>query len=207
MSGIRDLRDLKDAEALNFPSWLKYLFIIVFLLVFAYLVFSNMAFVKSFVIGYGLLGLFVGSIIANATVLFPVPVVDVIFLALAGDSTSVFDAIFLGIVVGSGAAIGEMSAYLAGLFGIQAAERAKKAEFDKVKIIREKINKLGGYFIFFSALVPFPFDIIGITAGLIKFDYRRFFLAALAGKLTRYVILSLASFYGIHAVKSFFGIA
>jgi membrane protein YqaA with SNARE-associated domain len=207
MSRIRDLRDLKNEEMFHFPSWLKYFFIIAFLLLFAYLVFSNMVFVKSFVIGYGLLGLFVGSIIANATVLFPVPVVDVVFLALAGDSTSIFEAIFLGFVVGSGAAIGEMSAYLAGLFGIQAAERVKKAEFDKMKIIREKISKFGGYFIFFSALVPFPFDIIGITAGLIKFDYRRFFVAALAGKLARYVILSLASFYGIHTIKSFFGIA
>lgn len=207
MAGARNLREIAEGPGFELPPYAKYVAIIAFMLAFAYVIFSNMAFVKSLVTGYGLLGLFVGAIIANATVLFPVPVVDVIFLALAGDTNSVFEAIFLGLVVGAGAGLGEMSAYLAGLFGVEAAERAKKSEFEKVKVIREKISTLGGYFIFFSALVPFPFDIIGITAGLIKFDYRRFFVAAMAGKMTRYLILALASFYGLHAVKSFFGIA
>lgn len=197
------LADMSNERPLS--KYAKYgVFALIFVVLF-YVVLTNAGFVTGLATGYGLFGLFVAAIIANATVLLPLPI-DIVFLVIAGSSKSVVDTIVIAVVLGAGAGIGEMSAYIAGLVGVKAVEEAKKTEFEKIKVIREKIGELGMYFIYFSALVPFPFDIIGITAGVIKYDPKKFFVAALAGKTTRYLIIGLASHYGFTAVKSFFNL-
>ena len=208
---MKKYRSLQDAandsqgtEESSAFKYLKYGSVIVAFGLFIYFAFANLEFVKSLATGYGLFGLFVAAIIANATVLLPLPI-DVIFLVISGDSPLI-DGLIIAVVLGAGAGIGEMTAYIAGLVGMKAIEEARKTEFEKIKIIREKISSLGMYFIYFSALVPFPFDIIGITAGAIKYDPKKFFIAALAGKTTRYIIIAIASHYGFGLIKGFFNL-
>ncbi|MCR4368911.1 MAG: hypothetical protein NUV67_03325, partial [archaeon] len=105
------------------------------MLVFAYWVFTNASFVSGLVEGYGLLGLFIAAIIANATIFLPVPI-DFVILAVAAESGSLVNVLVLSIVAGCGAAIGEMTAYIMGLMGVKAAEQAKHKEFQKVKEIQ-----------------------------------------------------------------------
>ena len=171
--------------------------------IFAYLVFTNIVFLKSIAQGYGLLGLFVASIIANASIFLPMPI-DIILFAVAAQETSIIEVLFLGIVVGTGAAIGEMTAYILGLLGISAMQKAKNKEFKRLDEIREKLGKKGMVFVALGALTPFPFDLIGIAAGLIKYDPKKFFIAALIGKVLRYLIIGVAAFYGFAVIKDFF---
>lgn len=184
----------------NTVDKLKAVFTVLVFLLFTYIVVQNAGVVKDLAQGYGLFGLFLAAAIANATVFLPMPI-DIVILALNAQSSSLLEVIVLGIVVGSGAAIGEMTAYIAGLLGVQTAEKIKESEFVQIRKIREKIEHMGMWFIFLAALIPFPFDIIGITAGFIKYNPRKFFVAALFGKIGRFILLGLAAYYGFAAIK------
>ena len=168
---------------------------VVFVIIFAVVVFQNAGYVRELAEGYGLVGIFIASIIANATVLLPMPI-DIVIIAVNAQSNSLLEVVILGGIVGAGAAIGEMTAYIAGLFGVETAEKIKESEFSRIKDIREKIEKLGMKFIFLIALVPFPFDIIGITAGFIRYDPKKFFVAAFFGKTCRYILLGASAYFG-----------
>jgi membrane protein YqaA with SNARE-associated domain len=170
-------------------------------IVFAYVVFANASLVRELSQGYGLLGLFIASIIANATVLLPMPI-DLVVLAISLESSSLPEVVFISGVVGAGAAIGEMTAYMAGLLGVQTAEKIKESEFKQIGAMRERIERLGMSFIFFMAVIPLPFDIIGITAGFIRYNPKKFFVAALFGKMVRFAILGLAGYYSVGYVKA-----
>ncbi len=168
---------------------------------------SLLAFINNLVVQFGLLGLFVAAIIANASLFLPVPI-DITVLGFgAVDFTGfgIFHPLILGIVVGGGAAIGEMSGYILGLFGMKGLERFSKGEIERVSSLRGRIKRRGMVFIFLGAITPFPFDLIGIAAGLIKYDWRKFFLAALAGKVLRYLAISYAGYFGIGLVRVLFG--
>ena len=55
-----------------------------------------------------------------------------------------------------------------------------------------------------GSMTPFPFDLIGIAAGLMKYDPRKFFVAAMVGKWVRYILIAFAGSFGIAIIKSWF---
>jgi len=194
-------------------SYAHYLFYIGILVVIVFLFLflqSNPDFLKGAVENYGLVGLFVGAIISNATILLPLPF-DLL-IAIIGANPQligfsgfyVFESIILALLVGFGAAIGEMTAYIIGLTGIKVAEKASKKQFRKLQMVREKLKKSGMVFIFLGALTPFPFDLIGIASGLIRYDIWKFFAAAFVGKTIRYFLILYAGFLGISFITNFF---
>ena len=61
---------------------------------------------------YGFPGIFLFSILANATILIPIP--GVVFTSAMG---AVFNPFWVSIAAGAGAALGELSGYLAGFSG------------------------------------------------------------------------------------------
>ena len=152
---------------------------------------------------YGLLGLFIASIIGNATVLFPLPI-DIFVIGYGALAQDAVQVLVVGIVGGTGAAIGEMSAYILGYLGMRGFESVKNRSVVSIEEIRERLRYKGMWIIFLGALIPFSFDVIGLAAGLIKYSPRRFFVAALAGKIIRYCIIAFAGFYGMQAVRAWF---
>jgi membrane protein YqaA with SNARE-associated domain len=152
---------------------------------------------------YGLLGLFIASIVGNATVLFPMPI-DIFVFAVAALADNPLLVLIIGLVSGTGAAIGEMSAYILGYLGVKSLEKVRKSEIISIKDLQEKLEKGGMWIVFLGALTPFPFDVIGVAAGLIKYNPRRFFAAAWAGKTLRYCLIAYAGFYGMQIVKAWF---
>lgn len=152
---------------------------------------------------YGLLGLFIASIIGNATILLPLPI-DLFVLGYGAIAPSSFQVLLAALVGGTGAAIGEMSAYLLGYLGIKSFESVKKQSVVSIAEIRRRLHYKGMWVVFLGALTPFPFDVVGVAAGLIKYSPKRFFSAALAGKVLRYSLLAYAGFYGMQAVKTWF---
>jgi membrane protein YqaA with SNARE-associated domain len=150
---------------------------------------------------YGLFGLFLAAMIGNATILFPAPVDFLVLVAGALISDPYF--LVLAVLAASlGAALGEMSAYFLGFFGINGIKKMGEHRVDKILEIGENLATAGVPIIFFGALTPFPFDLIGIAAGLIHYNPKKFFAAAFAGKAVRYLLIGLAGFLGYGAVEA-----
>jgi membrane protein DedA with SNARE-associated domain len=137
---------------------------------------------------YGYPGIFLISILANATVLLPAPGVAVVF-AMGG----VFNPFIVGIVAGIGAAIGELSGYAAGFSGQVVAERTKL--YDRIEHWMEHYGTLT---IFILAAIPNPFfDLAGMAAGVLKMPIQKFFIACLFGKIIKMWIFAYAGAYSI----------
>lgn len=147
---------------------------------------------------WGLLGLFVVSIIGNAAVILPLPTFIIVFLA-----GSTMNPWLVGIVAGAGGAIGEMTAYAVGLGGREVIEGRNSRWLVKAK----KWSDNWGVFpiIIFFAATPLPFDIIGIFSGIIKYDIKKFFVATLIGKTIASLALAWAGFYSVSWVLTLFG--
>ncbi len=153
--------------------------------------FANLVFSTPF----GMIILFVFALIANATLFLPIAVEPVVFL-LGIIAPNIFMVFVLGIVTGTAAAVGEMSGYILGLLGIKTLHKMSKKRVDKIFELGERLAERGTWLIFVFAFTPLPFDLIGIAAGVIKYDPKKFFVAAWAGKVARYLVVAFIGYYG-----------
>jgi len=132
---------------------------------------------------YGYVGIFLISVIGNATVLFPVPSLVAVF---AGGT--LFHPLLVGLVSGVAEPIGELSGYLAGYGGSAIIE-------DKALYARlEAWMRRHGYLtIFVLSVIPNPvFDLAGIAAGALRFPVWKFLLACWAGKTVKAIAVAYA---------------
>lgn len=135
---------------------------------------------------YGYPGVFVVSLIWNSTVLVPIPSFW-IYYPLAAPPSPFFPPL-LGLAGGAGAAVGELTGYMAGYSGRGFVQRQRgyaRAE--------RWIKRWGAIIIFAFNLVPvFPYDLIGIAAGALRFPLRKFLLLCLAGRSLAYIAVACA---------------
>jgi membrane protein YqaA with SNARE-associated domain len=137
---------------------------------------------------YGYPGLFLLSILANATVILPAPGLAITFAA-----GGVFSPFWVGVVAGAGAALGELTGYMAGFSGQAVIENRKLYER-----LEGWMKRYGPATIFVLALVPNPFfDLGGICAGALKMPVTRFLFWCTLGKMTKMVIVAFAGAYSI----------
>ncbi len=101
----------------------------------------------------------------------------------------------MGPVAGVGAAIGEMTGYMAGYSGHGVAANSRL-------YIRVEgwMRKWGAVTIFIFSLVPFVFDLVGIAAGVLRFPFWKFFLLSWLGRTILYIGVALAGAWGWKAV-------
>jgi len=161
----------------------------------------------SFLVSIGPIGLFIGSIIGNASLFLPLPI-DLLIIPLASVDffgLGIWTPLLLALIVAVGASIGEMSGYFVGLAGISSFESMQKKEVSKLKLLKEKLEQVGIPLIAFFSFTPLPFDLIGIAAGLSKYSKKKFFIGCLAGKIPRYIILAYAGYFGVTFIMQFFG--
>ena len=157
---------------------------------------------------FGLLGVFAGAVVANATIVIPIPF-DVILLPifanplLIGIKRSLAAMVAIGLAAGIGAAIGECSSYVFGYLGINSIRNPSREETKKLNDFRLNLQKSGPIIIFTASFLPFPFDFVGVAAGVIKYNFFLFFISALAGKTLRHVLLGIAIFYGLEFLAAF----
>jgi membrane protein DedA with SNARE-associated domain len=135
---------------------------------------------------YGYAGIFVISVLANATVLLPAPGIALVF-ALGG----VLSPPLVSLAAGAGAAVGELSAYGAGFSG--------QAVFERTSLYERLVawmRKYGALTTFVLAAVPNPFfDLAGMAAGAMRMPLRKFFLWCLAGKIVKMLIFAYSGAY------------
>ena len=122
---------------------------------------------------YGYLGIFIISLLGNATIILPVP--SLLAVAAGG---GMFNPLIVGLVAGPGEALGELTGYLAGYAG-----RAAIEDREMYARLERWMKRRGGLVIFLLSAIPNPFfDLAGITAGGLRFPVWRFLLACWLGK-------------------------
>ena len=144
---------------------------------------------------YGYPGIFLFSILANATVLVPIP--GVIFTSAMG---AVFNPFWVAIAAGAGAALGELSGYLAGFSGQAVVENAKR--YDQVV---HWMEKYGDITILVLAFIPNPlFDLAGMTAGILKMPVWKFLIYCVIGKVLKMMMFAYAGEWVMGLVNQLF---
>ena len=141
--------------------------------------------------GYGYLGAFLISLTFNATLILPVG--NILILSVLGAVLP--SAIIVGLVGGAGAAIGELTGYMAGYSGRGLAQRSRM--YNRVE---GWMRKWGSLTVFVMSVVPFVFDLTGIAAGVLRFPLWKFFILCWLGRTLLYVGAALAGAWGWEAV-------
>ena len=147
---------------------------------------------------YGYIGIFLISIAANATIIIPLP--GVAFTTAMG---AIFNPVGVAFAAGLGAAIGELSGYIAGFSGQAVMERA--ALYQRLTDWMRQHQRLAYLVIFVLAFIPNPlFDLAGMASGALKLPLWKFLLACTAGKILKMLMFAYAGYFGINWLTSLF---
>jgi membrane protein YqaA with SNARE-associated domain len=131
---------------------------------------------------YGYAGAFLIAMLSSATIIFPAPGWAAV-VALSGT----LDPLLLGIVVGIGSAIGELTGYLAG----DGVRDIVNSRIKETKRFESLVKKYGAGAIAVLAFIPNPlFDIAGIIAGGLRIPWWKYLVSCAAGRIARYVLLA-----------------
>src|SRR4030042_3766058 len=129
--------------------------------------------------GYG--GIFIRSLLTNATLILPLP--GVVFTSAMG---AVFNPFWVAIAAGTGAALGETTGYLAGFSGQIIIDRKEWYE-----TLTKWMRKYGNLTVMVMAIIPNPFfDLAGMAAGMLKIPFFRFLFWCSLGKIIKMLLFA-----------------
>jgi len=145
---------------------------------------------------YGYPGVFLISLLGNATVILPAPSLAVVF-GMGG----VLNPLFVGLVAGVGEALGELTGYLAGYGG-----RAAIEDWQMYNRLKRWMQRNGSATIFVLSAIPNPiFDLAGIAAGALRFPLARFLLSCWVGKTIKTVFFAFVGAQFLDTIERFLG--
>ncbi len=131
---------------------------------------------------YGYLGVFLITLVGNATIILPVPGLLAVY---AGGA--VLNPFMVSLVAGVGQSLGELTGYLAGYGGGGVIEN--RAYYAKVQ---GWMQRRGFVTIVVLAAIPNPvFDVAGICAGALHMPVSKFLLACWLGKTAKALAVAL----------------
>lgn len=150
--------------------------------------------------GFGYFGVFATNLLSTSTVVIPVPGLTATAQALIihEGKHSAFPWL-IGLVGGAAMGLGEVTLYYAGYLG---AELTRGREVPGPSWLRGSVHRVAGSVnwlmahwgmgtLFVLSAVPNPFfEVAGLTAGSVRMSFRRFFIAAVAGKILRGILLA-----------------
>lgn len=136
-------------------------------LILAGFIFSNPAPFLAF--GYP--GIFVFALFGPASLLVPImaPHMNVWVLA---------------VVTALGMAINDTVSWWIGTYGHTIIPHSQKVEK-----LEQTLRKRGSPALFVFALIPFPYDLIGLISGYLGFTFRGFIIPTFLGRLLRFILL------------------
>jgi membrane protein YqaA with SNARE-associated domain len=130
---------------------------------------------------YGYPGIFFIAFLSYATVILPAPGIAVVFTMGA-----IFNPFWVALSAGAGAALGELSGYLAGFSGQAVIERSSV-----YTRFSSWMRKNGPLTVLVLSAVPNPlFDIAGVAAGALKMPLRRFLFWCWLGETIKMLALA-----------------
>ena len=126
-------------------------------------------------------GVFLVTLFSNATIILPVP--GVLFTSVMG---AVLVPWGVALAAGTGAALGELSGYLAGFGGQAVVERTRVYER-----IDGWVSRYGQWAVLILALIPNPFfDLAGMAAGMLKMPLWKFLLSCWIGSVGKMLLFA-----------------
>lgn len=147
----------------------------------------------------GYAGIFMANLAGTGTVFIPVPGLTAAAQALIASSAQSLNPLAVGVLGGLGMAVGEITAYVAGMAGAQLskeeqfrAPRRLQPLVDRVvRWIDWLMDRYGVPTLFTLAVVPNPlFEVAGLTAGATRFPFWKFMAAVTPGKVVRGLLLA-----------------
>jgi len=151
--------------------------------------------------GFGYAGVFLANLASTATVFIPVPGLTAAGQTLIVTQAENLNPIAVGLLGGTGMALGEITAYAGGAAGSQAVEGGRLQAPERIRPAVERIvhsvDWLMDHYGFVTLLVlsaiPNPlFEVAGLTAGASRMNFWRFMVAVLIGKNIRGLVLAFA---------------
>jgi len=162
---------------------------------------SFLIWANGMIVTFGYFGIFFVALISSASVLLPTfPLSAIVVFAVAMK----MNPILIALCAGFGSATGELTGYLLGAGGKKTILKKYNGRIKKVEKLFQKYR--GGVVIFFFSFIPIiPIDVMGVFCGTIGYGIKKFYIACLAGKICRYLLIVTLSYYGIGAVSDLFG--
>ena len=171
---------MSKEKKITILRWLALIFVIG-LTVVLFLNRENIQYLEQF----GYLGIFLASLLTNASLILPVP--GVLITSAMG---AVFNPFYVALAAGGGATLGEITGYLAGFSGQTIIEKAKWHEK-----LESWMQKYGDWTILVMAFIPNPaFDVVGIMAGAMKIPIHRFLFFCFIGKVLKMLVFAYGGY-------------
>jgi membrane protein YqaA with SNARE-associated domain len=140
----------------------------------------------------GYLGIFLVSLLGNATIILPAPSLVLVFAM-----GTALNPLLVGLVAGAGEALGELTGYAAGFAG-----RAVIEDRQTYKHMVAWMQRRGGITIFVLSAIPNPFfDLAGIAAGTLCYPLWRFLLFCWLGKTLKTTLVAWAGSQSVAFVE------
>ena len=137
---------------------------------------------------------FAATLLANLTIIAPVPFATSIMLAAAAH----WNPLLVALAAAAGGTLGELSGYYAGRLGKKLAIPESIVGYRRVE---NWVQRYGMWAITFLAFQPvIPFDLGGVIAGTAKMPVRKFLLGLFLGKFPKYIIIVYAGVDLIHLI-------
>ncbi len=150
---------------------------------------------------YRYIGIFIISFLAYATVLLPAPGAAFVFTIGAAFKDVPFNTIRIALAAGSGAALGELSGYLAGLGGQAVLEKR-----NIYQTLTGWMEKHGAVTIFVLSALPNPlFDLVGLIAGALRMSPWKFFFWCWVGETLKMLVFAATGAAGLDIFQRLIG--
>jgi uncharacterized membrane protein YdjX (TVP38/TMEM64 family) len=192
MTTLKDAKDTVTKPASNI-HWVKLVIAVVGLIVISF-AFSalldvaksrlNLDFYQFETLAY--ISVFAASMLANMTIIAPVPFA----VAIMATAAQEFNPVLVALCAATGGSIGELSGYYAGRLGKKIAIPDSIIGYKRVE---HWLQKYGVWAIMVLAFQPIiPFDIGGLFAGATRMPLHKFLPALWIGKFPKYILLTYA---------------
>jgi membrane protein YqaA with SNARE-associated domain len=144
---------------------------------------------------YGYVGLFVVCLIGSSSII-PIPFQIIVF-----SFGTVLNPLLVGIIAAVGSSLGTLISYLIGLGGKEILEK----RYDKkLSDLKKKLKKYGIFlWLIIIYATPIPNVPFGILSGVVRYDFKKFFLAVLIGELILNLALAFAGFYSMKWIAKY----
>jgi membrane protein DedA with SNARE-associated domain len=147
----------------------------------------------------GYAGVFLANLASTATLFIPVPGLTAAAQALIASTSSTLSPFWVGVLGGLGMALGEITAYVAGMAAALIAKEEEIKAPSRLQPIVDKVTravnwlmaKYGMPTLFTLSVVPNPlFEVAGWTAGATRYSFWKFMGSVTPGKVCRGLLLA-----------------